>query len=107
MLQIEVIERDASGYLSPRAARLDDFGKRAPEIADGILSVADLLRAELDAKAAESTTTTSAWRMDSLTLSFELALEAEAGIVIARAKTSATFAVEISWSREPLHPTTT
>jgi hypothetical protein len=98
MIEIEVVERDGSGYLAPRAQRLEQFEERAPEVAGAILAVGNALRAELDAGSGASSG--SGWAMDGLTLSFELALEAEAGVVIARAKTTATFTVEISWKRE-------
>jgi hypothetical protein len=105
MVQVEVVEHDDAGYLSPRAAPLDDFRRRAPEIAEGIMTVAEVLRSQLEAKAAaHPREQRSGWAMDGLSLSFELALEAEAGVVIARAKTSATFSVEISWRREQPPP---
>ena len=39
------------------------------------------------------------WTASEVKLSFQLALQAEAGVVIARAKTAATFSVDVVWRR--------
>jgi hypothetical protein len=39
------------------------------------------------------------WQLNTVELAFELALKAEAGVVIARAGTEATFSVTLTWSR--------
>jgi hypothetical protein len=98
MIKVEVVQVGDSGYLSPSRASLEDFGRRAPEVVDSIIAVAGALGKQLDSQAADADAR-SRWTMDEMAVSFELALEAEAGVVIARARTSATFNVEISWRR--------
>ena len=38
-----------------------------------------------------------AWSLDGVNLSFEMALQAGAGVVIAKASASATFSIDITW----------
>ena len=99
MSSIDVIvvpSRDDDGLIAPRgAATVEDFRKRAPEVAESIQEVAGIIQAHLDDRPQPS----GAWSMDTVSLSFELALEAGAGVVIARASTTATFSIEIGWTR--------
>jgi Trypsin-co-occurring domain 1 len=87
---------DDKGFIAPRKLpSVEDFRERAPEIAESIREIADLMQTRLGDDEVQDPA--SRWSMDRVTLSFELALEAEAGVVIARASTSATFSIEISW----------
>jgi hypothetical protein len=101
MTRIDVLVLPApneQGLIAPRALpRAEDFRARAPEIADSIQEIADTLQAKLGDGAAE--VPAGAWAMDSVTLGFELALEAEAGVVIAKTSATATFSIKIKWTR--------
>jgi hypothetical protein len=99
---VEVRPAGVSGDVARRApVAPESFANRAGEIADAITEVAGKLRDHLEEKeektAAEAT---HLWRLDTVELAFELALQAEAGVVIARASTSATFTATLTWSRE-------
>jgi len=41
----------------------------------------------------------SAWQLDEVAVSFSVDLEAEAGVVVAKVKTTAGFEVELKWTR--------
>jgi len=75
----------------------ESFASRAAELADTITGVSADLRDHLEANMAGEDT--HLWRLASVQLSFELALQAEAGVVIARASTGATFSATLTWSK--------
>jgi hypothetical protein len=89
--------RDNRGQIKHGAPSVDDFGKRAPDIAAGIREAAAMIQAGLEE--GESSAVPGAWAMDAINLSFEMSLEASGGVLIATASASATFSVEIAWKR--------
>jgi hypothetical protein len=94
MAQILVEVRPTiGGNLSPQSTIPETFMSRVDEIGESLQEIADRLSQHLDKfKKKEST-----WRLDEVELKFSLDLEAEAGVVIARAKTSAGFEASMSW----------
>ena len=91
--------RDDEGLITTRAApQVEDFRERAPEIAASIQEIAGTIQDQLRTSSAPA----DGWGMDSVKLSFELALEAGAGVVIAKTSATATFSIEITWKRPPV-----
>lgn len=75
----------------------ESFADRAGDITDTITEVADKLQGRLEADMASKQS--ALWQLTTVELGFQLALQAEAGVVIARASTEATFSVTLTWSR--------
>ena len=73
------------------------FKTRVQELGDSIGEIANDLRARLDV--ALDHPDDSNWALDQVVLSFSLDLEAAAGVVVAKAKTSAGFEAQLTWSR--------
>ena len=83
-----------------------DFAGRADDIADALLEVARRIRGRLqsadeDGEPADGAPTPAGkdWGLDEVQLNFQMALQADAGVVIARASASATFSATIIWRR--------
>ncbi len=95
---VEVRPASASGDVTRRGPAVpESFASRAGEITDTITEVAGKLRDHLEADMASEQS--AFWQLNTVELAFELALQAEAGVVIARASTGATFSVTLTWSR--------
>lgn len=87
---------EVAGELSGRDL-FNRFEDRVGELGASLGRIANQLRERLDATL--SSDAGSAWRLDEVELSFSLDLEAEAGVVVARAKTAAGFEATLRWSR--------
>jgi hypothetical protein len=107
---VDVRPAVATGDISRRHSVLpESFALRAGEITATIAEVAGKLRDSLDEEAAKAEAVAvreqpagdqaSGWRLDTVELAFELSLQAEAGVVITRASTEATFSVTLTWNR--------
>ncbi len=95
---VEVRPAHVTGDVARKSPALpESFASRAAELADTITGVSADLRDHLEANMAGEDT--HLWRLASVQLSFELALQAEAGVVIARASTGATFSATLTWSK--------
>ena len=95
-----VVKRTGDGRVADLGPRVDfpaEFRKRAPELGESIGEVANLLRDALEKRIQEKEP--SAWALHGIELKFSMDLEAEAGVVITRAKASAGFDVTLSWAR--------
>jgi hypothetical protein len=88
-----------AGELTGGEQLMERFADRVGELGASLGEIANELRSQLDA----SLTSDSghAWRLDEICLTFSLDLEAQAGIVIAKAKTSAGFEASLTWKRLP------
>ena len=84
------------GELS-RGRSSEEFGKRISELGDSIGEIANELRRKLDAALEQGEE--SDWGLEQIQLSFSLDLEAEAGVIVAKTRTSAGFEVQLTWSR--------
>lgn len=95
---VEVRPANVTGDVARRAPTAPEaFSSRAGDIAEAIIEVAEILRNRLeDNIAAEDS---HLWGLSTVQLGFELALKAEAGVVIARASTGATFSATLTWSK--------
>jgi hypothetical protein len=106
-LLVEVRGGQGRGNLSPGApSAAEKFTARADEIADSILLVSRRMQTELKNKyEAESlegqreAEGATGWDIDTLEINFELALQAETGVVIAKASAGATFSVSLTLRR--------
>jgi hypothetical protein len=93
-IMVEVQPRSVSGDLAPRAAVPEQFRERAGEIADSVAEIADQFRSRL-ARVLHRPDKPG-WGVDSVEIGFNLAIRAEAGVVIAKASTSATFSAKLT-----------
>ncbi|WP_125684810.1 CU044_2847 family protein [Amycolatopsis sp. WAC 04182] len=90
---LEVRPSSVSGDLSPRVAVPEDFRRRASEIADSVAQVADRFRARLEHVLTSDNE--SPWAVDTIEVGFDIAVQAEAGVVIAKASTGATLSAKL------------
>ncbi len=73
------------------------FADRVSELGDGLGEIANQLRDQLEVHlTAESA---SGWNLHEIRLQFSVDLQASAGVVIAKASTSAGFVASMSWRR--------
>jgi hypothetical protein len=82
----------AGGQLTER------LSERIDELGESIAEIAKRLRGRLEAELAGEPS--SDWRLGEVALNFSLDLQAEAGVVVAKAKTAAGFEVTLTWRRE-------
>jgi hypothetical protein len=94
-LLVQVIP-DESGNLAGSSLR-EKFADRAEELGSSVGQIANELWARLDAELHASPE--SDWNLKTVELKFSLDLEAETGVVLARAKATAGFEVSLSWQR--------
>jgi Trypsin-co-occurring domain 1 len=90
---LEVRPAATSGDLAPRAVVPEEFKSRAGEIADSIAEVADHFRSRLGKVLDQRDD--SSWRVGSVEIQFGIAVQAEAGVVIAKATAGATFSARL------------
>ncbi len=90
---LEVRPVTASGDLGPRASVPEDFTSRAAEVANGIGEVVDQFHSQLGKTLDQRDD--SSWRIRTVEIGFDIAVQAEAGVVIAKATAGATFSVHL------------
>jgi hypothetical protein len=98
---VEVVPKAApSGDLrKPGPAVPEDFDQRANELMTATLDIAERLRARLDAEPEAAAPTSSGWGLREVDLQFGLTLQAEAGVLVAKVGSSATFQVTLTWKK--------
>ncbi len=95
---VEVRPADVSGDIARRRPAVPEaFASRAGEVTDAITDVADKLRDHLEANLAADDS--HRWQLTAVELGFQLALRADAGVILARAGTEATFSATLTWSK--------
>ncbi len=95
---VEVLPANVSGDVARRRPAVpESFASRAGEVTDTIAEVAEKLRDHLEATMVPEES--QLWPLSTVQLGFELALQAGAGVIIARASTEATFSVTLTWSK--------
>jgi Trypsin-co-occurring domain 1 len=94
-VRVEVVPRGTGGDLAGRRPEPEPYEARAGELADGIVYVAVQMRDRLDEMRA---TAARSWRLDTVEVQFGLAVQAEAGLIVARASAGATFTATLTWS---------
>jgi Trypsin-co-occurring domain 1 len=90
--------RNEKGLIAPGVPSVEDFRNRVPEVADSIREIAEAIQTKLDA-GDQAQLSAARWMMDSAQLTFQMGLEAGAGVIIAKASASATFSIQITWKR--------
>jgi septation ring formation regulator EzrA len=90
---VEVRPTAEAGDLTGQPAIPENFINRVDEIGQSLQEIADRLSQHLEHFEKREST----WRLDQVELKFSLDLEAEAGVVIAKAKTTAGFEASLSW----------
>jgi hypothetical protein len=78
---------------------IERFSDRVDELGASLSDIANRLREQLEARM--SSRPTAAWDLDEMGLSFSLDLQADAGVVLARAGTKAGFEASLTWKRKP------
>jgi hypothetical protein len=86
---LEVRPALTSGDLAPRAMVPEEFRSRAGEIAESIAEVVEPFRSRLGRILDKGDD--SSWRIGSIEVTFDIAVQAEAGVIIAKATAGATF----------------
>jgi hypothetical protein len=76
---------------------LEKFKERVHELGASLGDIANQLRDQLEHQLQDHAE--SDWQLDEIGLKFSLDLEAEAGVVVARASTTAGFEASLSWKR--------
>lgn len=99
---LEVRPVAVSGDLGPRPAVPEEFRARAGEIAESIAEVAEHFRSRL--KKVLATQDDSGLRIGSVEIEFGIAVQAEAGVVIAKATAGATFTAKLVLQATEDHP---
>jgi hypothetical protein len=96
-IHVEVVPHPGlAGDLSP-ADLVDKFSNRVGELGQALATVASRLRQTLDSRLAEPSG--SNWALSDVSVQMSINLEAEAGVVISRAKTGAAFQATLTWTR--------
>lgn len=91
---LEVRPRSISGDLGPRGAALEDFRSRADEIIESVAQVTTQFRSRFEQLLTPEGD--GRWDVDTIEIGFDLAVQAEAGVVIAKASTSATLSAKLT-----------
>jgi hypothetical protein len=99
---LEVRPATISGDLAPRAVVPEEFRSRAGEIADSIAEIVDHFRLRL--KKVLDQRDDSSWRVESVEIAFDIAVQAEAGVIIAKTTAGATFSARLVLHAPPEHP---
>jgi Trypsin-co-occurring domain 1 len=99
---LEVRPVAISGDLGPRPVMPEEFRARAEEIADSIAEVADNFRSRLK-KVLRQQDDSGLW-VGSVEIEFGIAVQAEAGVVIAKATAGATFTARLVLQATEDHP---
>jgi hypothetical protein len=99
---LEVRPAQTSGDLAPRAVIPEEFKSRADEIADSIAEVADHFRSRLRKVLHQQDD--SGLRIGTVEIQFGITVQAEAGVVIAKATAGATFSAKLVLESHGDHP---
>jgi hypothetical protein len=97
-IYVEVVPHPGqAGDLSP-ADLMDKMSSRVGELGQALAMLASQLRETMERQLTEPAD--SRWPLMSVSLEVSINLEAEAGVVIARAKSGAAFQATLTWSRQ-------
>jgi Trypsin-co-occurring domain 1 len=97
-IKVQVVSRD-TGEVAYGPKRLPNFSERAKELGDSLNEVAAALRGRLHELGTKGE---DGWDLEQVSLSFSLDLQAEAGVIVARASTKAGFQAALTWKRSGL-----
>jgi hypothetical protein len=99
-IRVVVVSREG-GEVSWRNKQPPTFSERAEELGDSLNDVAETLSGRLTELGRHDG---QRWDLDEVQLSFSLALEAEAGVILARASSKAGFQASMTWRRSRAVP---
>jgi hypothetical protein len=85
-----------AGQLTGRT-QTEKLADRIDELGESLAGIANSLRARLEETLEQEKDAT--WTLDEIALTFSLDLEAETGVVIAKAKATAGFEAALTWHR--------
>lgn len=91
---LEVRPQSTSGDLAPHIVAPEEFRRRAAEIAESVAETADEFRSKL-ARTLKRPSETG-WSVESVEIGFQIAVQAEAGVIIAKATAGTTFSVRLT-----------
>ncbi len=94
---VRVVPDPARAGEATGAQLTERFADRVHELGASLGEIANELRGELERTLEQEPR--DGWRLDEVALTFSLDLEAEAGVVVAKAKTSAGFEALLTWKR--------
>lgn len=94
-IKVEVVSQD-TGEVAFGPKRLPDFRERAAELGDALNDVAAALRGRLHELGGKDD---DGWDLDAVSLTFSIDLQADAGVIVARASTKAGFQAALTWKR--------
>ncbi len=94
-IKVEVVPQEAPGRSWGSGWGALDFAERVNELGDSLNEIAAALRERLHELAARE----GGWDLDQVTLAFSLDLQAEAGVIVARASSRAGFQATLTWTR--------
>lgn len=91
---LEVLPDSTDGDLARRSVPPEEFRRRATEIAESVAETADQFRSGLARTLKRSSD--SGWLVDSVEVGFQIAVQAEAGVIIAKTTAGTTFSVRLT-----------
>jgi hypothetical protein len=94
-IKVQVVSQD-TGEVAFGPTRLPNFAERASELGDSLNEIAARLRERLRELGKSEA---DGWDLDEVNLSFSLDLQADAGVIVARASSKAGFQAAMSWKR--------
>ena len=98
-IRVQVVPKsDDCGFIEYSGSPSSElFRKRVADLGNSITEISLAMKRHFDEL---DFSQNSAWAMDQVCLTFSLDLEAEAGVILAKAKSSAGFEVGITWLRK-------
>jgi hypothetical protein len=99
-IKVQVVSPD-TGEVAFGPRRLPSFAERAGELGDSLNEIATQLRERLRELGADDA---GGWGLEQVNLTFSLDLQAEAGVIVARASSRAGFQAAMTWRRSAGSP---
>jgi hypothetical protein len=95
-IRVEVVSPDTGEAAVGRPRAMPDFKERAADIGESLNEIAIALRKHLHALEERAQ---DGWDLDEVQLGFSLELQADAGVIVARASSKAGFEANLTWKR--------
>jgi Trypsin-co-occurring domain 1 len=99
-IKVQVVSPD-TGEVAFGPQRLPSFAERAGELGESLNEIATQLHGQLKELGARGA---DGWDLDQVNLTFSLDLQAEAGVIVARASSRAGFQAAMTWKRAAAPP---
>ena len=96
IILVDVIPPSVSGDLAPRATVPEEFRHRAAELAEAVADIAEQFRSRLSLTLTQPT---SGLQTDSIEIEFNISVQAEAGVIVAKTTAGATFTARLTLKR--------